>query len=100
MPRNKKLEAKIAEQPCAACGVEPSGDSHHILTVGSHPHLADKAFNMIPLCRGHHTEVHSIGLTEFVNKYCLISELLRRGFRFNDCSLKWYIPYQGDNHWL
>ena len=88
MARDKKLEKKIAEQPCRACGKEPAGDCHHILTRAARPDLIADPRNLLPLCRKHHTEIHNIGTTYFADKYALFGEFRDRGF-YQDCFNKW-----------
>ena len=48
----------IAQQPCLICGRQPS-DAHH-LRFAQYPALARKVSDefTVPLCRGHHREVH------------------------------------------
>lgn len=50
---------------CTICGVK--ADKHHIKTRGSGG--KDEKWNLIPLCRTHHVEIHKIGNTKFVEKY-------------------------------
>jgi hypothetical protein len=51
----------IAKQPCLICGREPS-DAHHVRFAQS-PALGRKVSDefTVPLCRGHHREVHRCG---------------------------------------
>jgi len=51
----------VAKQPCLICGRRPS-DAHH-LRFAQHPALGRKASDefTVPLCRGHHREVHRCG---------------------------------------
>jgi hypothetical protein len=48
----------VAKQPCLVCGRQPS-DAHHVRFAQS-PALARKVSDefTVPLCRGHHREVH------------------------------------------
>lgn len=59
----------IKEQPCL-CGSECFGgiDPHHVRTRGAGGR--DKS-NLVPLCRKHHTELHTIGRYTFEDKYKL-----------------------------
>ena len=51
----------VAKQPCLICGRQPS-DAHHLRYV-QHPALGRKVSDefAVPLCRGHHREVHRFG---------------------------------------
>ena len=51
----------VAKQPCLICGRVPS-DPHH-LRFAQHPALGRKVSDefTLPLCRGHHREVHRCG---------------------------------------
>jgi hypothetical protein len=51
----------VAKQPCLICGRRPS-DAHH-LRFAQHPALGRKVSDefTVPLCRGHHREVHRSG---------------------------------------
>jgi hypothetical protein len=51
----------IAKQPCLICGRKPS-DAHHVRFAQS-PALGRKVSDefTVPLCRGHHREVHHCG---------------------------------------
>ena len=42
-------------------------DSHHIKSRGSGG--SDDVFNLLDLCRTHHTEIHQIGNYKFCKKY-------------------------------
>ena len=56
--------------PCAVMGegVECFGEvtGHHLKSVGSG---GQDAGNLVPLCEGHHTEIHTSGLYDFDRKY-------------------------------
>jgi hypothetical protein len=51
----------VANQPCLVCGRRPS-DAHH-LRFAQHRALGRKVSDefTVPLCRGHHREVHRCG---------------------------------------
>ena len=51
----------MAKQPCLVCGRRPS-DAHH-LRFAQHRALGRKVSDefTVPLCRGHHREVHGCG---------------------------------------
>ena len=51
----------VAKQPCLICGRQPS-DAHHVRFAQS-PALGRRVSDefTVPLCRGHHREVHRCG---------------------------------------
>jgi hypothetical protein len=56
--RDREHVKSVAKQPCLICGRRPS-DAHHLRFV-QHPALGRKVSDefTVPLCRGHHREVH------------------------------------------
>ena len=57
-----KIHVKfVSKQPCLICGRRPA-DAHH-LRFAQHPALGRKVSDefIVPLCRGHHREVHRSG---------------------------------------
>ena len=59
--RDKNHVKFVAKQPCLICGRRPS-DAHH-LRFAQHRALGRKVSDefIVPLCRGHHREVHRCG---------------------------------------
>jgi hypothetical protein len=59
--RDKDHVKFVATQPCLICGRRPC-DAHH-LRFAQHPALGRKVSDefTVPLCRGHHREVHRFG---------------------------------------
>ncbi len=59
--RDREHVRFVAKQPCLICGRLPS-DPHHVRFV-QHPALGRKVSDefTVPLCRGHHGEVHRCG---------------------------------------
>jgi len=59
--RDKDHVKFVAKQPCLICGRKPS-DAHH-LRFAQHRALGRKVSDefIVPLCRGHHREVHRSG---------------------------------------
>ena len=59
--RDKAYVKFVAKQPCLVCGRRPS-DAHH-LRFAQHRALGRKVSDefIVPLCRGHHREVHRSG---------------------------------------
>lgn len=56
----------IKNRPCVVCGLTPS-DTAHIKSRISGGYIR----NVVPLCRTHHTESHTIGLKSFEEKYSI-----------------------------
>jgi hypothetical protein len=59
--RDREHVRSVAKQPCLVCGRRPA-DAHHLRFVQS-PALGRKVSDefTVPLCRGHHREVHHCG---------------------------------------
>jgi hypothetical protein len=59
--RDRDHVKSVAEQPCLVCGRRPA-DAHHLRFAQS-PALGRKVSDefTVPLCRGHHREVHRCG---------------------------------------
>jgi hypothetical protein len=59
--RDKAHLKFVSKQPCLVCGRQPA-DAHH-LRFAQHPALGRKVSDefTVPLCRGHHREVHHCG---------------------------------------
>lgn len=77
LERNWDLLAEYRAKPCAVCSRRPT-DPHHVRTVGAGGEDVD--FNLLPLCRLHHSEWHSLGAVTF----------LKRHF-----SLRWHLEQKG-----
>lgn len=64
------LYACLKLRKCAICGRD--GEIHHVDTIGmgnDRRKVDDSDYRKICLCRKHHTEAHSIGMTEFEDRY-------------------------------
>jgi hypothetical protein len=59
--RDRDHVKSVAKQPCLICGRRPT-DAHH-LRIAQSPALGRKVSDefVVPLCRGHHREVHRSG---------------------------------------
>jgi hypothetical protein len=59
--RDREHVKSVAKQPCLVCGRRPA-DAHHLRSAQS-PALGRKVSDefTVPLCRGHHREVHQCG---------------------------------------
>lgn len=78
---DEKLLAKIRKRPCVICRITPS-DAAHILTKGAgNP---DVEWNLLPLCRQHHTIQHQYGWFKLCQEYPFLrQELYSKGFVFD-----------------
>lgn len=63
---NKKYLAWVRSQPCIICGRLPS-DAHHIKSKAAY----GSDYTTVCLCRGHHSEVHSLGRDTFQKLHTL-----------------------------
>ena len=64
--------ACLIAKKCPICGKH--ADLHHIDAVGmgrDRDDLIHEGMEVLPLCREHHTEIHTIGKTEFLRRYHL-----------------------------
>ena len=64
---DKKHLARIRKLPCIVKNSECFGSivAHHVDTVGS----GGSDLNTVPICIGHHAEIHFIGRYSFEEKY-------------------------------
>lgn len=64
--------ACLASKKCVICGKR--ADLHHVESVGmgrDRAEIIHEGMLVLPLCREHHTEVHTIGRDTFMEKYHL-----------------------------
>ena len=72
---------------CLICG-RSEADKHHWKTRKSGG--SDDEWNLMPLCRMHHVEVHAIGATTFPKKYPrAMSWLIENGWTLDTSKNKW-----------
>lgn len=72
---------------CIVTGFCPV-DLHHVKTQGSGG--TDEEWNLMPLDRLMHTELHQIGLRRFADKYPTVRKwLIGHGWEFDVTYLKW-----------
>ena len=72
----------IRNLACLVCRNSAPNDPHHIKTKGSGG--SDSLTNLMPLCRLHHSEIHTMGLTSFAKKYINVKVWLQdMGWNFN-----------------
>jgi hypothetical protein len=72
--QDEHLLEQVREKPCAVCGMPGPSDASHIISRGAGG--GDHPFNVLPKCRKHHTEWHTIGWYRFLGKYPTFAELL------------------------
>lgn len=92
--KNPDLLKSYHEKYCLVTN-RKGAEAHHIITVKSGG--PDAEWNLMPLCRSAHTEVHKIGLTKFADKYGRVkSWLLAHGWEFEEFRQKW-VQKPGDH---
>ena len=83
------IYACLIHKKCACCG-RPA-DLHHVDTVGANGGNREKINHLglraLPLCREHHTDLHKMGDTDFMQKWHLepvkIDEKIAKIYRLN-----------------
>ena len=68
--RSEKYLDYIRSRPCCVCQAKPA-EPHHTARGGTSVKGSD--FSAIPMCRGHHRELHDGGVETFQCEYGLIS---------------------------
>lgn len=71
---DKNLLDEIRQKPCAACGCTPS-DPCHIKSRGAGG--PDTDWNLLAMCRIHHTEQHKVGWFMMAYKYSGVNYQLK-----------------------
>lgn len=69
---NDYVYACLINKKCPVCGKK--ADLHHIDAVGmgrDRTEIIHEGMEVLPLCREHHTEIHTIGKADFLEKYHL-----------------------------
>lgn len=79
--QDEKMLEKFRKRRCVICGIFPC-DPCHIKSVGSGG--PDEHWNLMSLCRVHHTEQHSIGFYKMSEKYPFFKQTLgEKGWTFD-----------------
>lgn len=68
----KYVYVSLIHKRCAVCGQK--AELHHVDAVGSgrnRKEICHIGMRVLPLCREHHTAIHKIGKTDFLNRYIL-----------------------------
>ncbi len=85
---DRELLNTVKALPCAVCG-RPGCDPAHIKSVGAGG--PDAEFNVIPLCRRHHTEQHKVGWIGFLENYPpLLMKFKSMGWEFGQHARPWH----------
>ena len=84
---DRKFLDEIKRNPCSICGALSTQmnpvDPAHIQSKGAGG--GDDLWNIVPLCRVHHSEQHRIGMQSFVGKYVPFKNLLKSmGWKFEN----------------
>lgn len=61
------------EKPCCVCGGQ--AEPHHLKAVGmgrNRKKPMPEHYTVVPLCREHHTRVHSMGMDEFQKRFRVV----------------------------
>ena len=64
--------ACLVNKKCVICGKR--ADLHHVVALGmgaNRDEVIHEGMEVLPLCREHHTEIHSLGRDSFMGKYHL-----------------------------
>lgn len=79
---DRKLLDTYHRMKCVACGKSPC-DPAHIVSRGAGGD--DVPWNVMALCRRHHSESHAIGWYKFAQKYLLVRKSLAiKGWAFDE----------------
>lgn len=71
--KNRKLLDEVKTKPCLVCG-DPNTDPCHIKSVGAGG--SDEESNVLPMCRKHHSESHSLGWHKFATTHFHMLKIL------------------------
>ena len=76
----QKVLSEIKKQPCVACGTTQNVDPCHIQSRGAGG--PDEHWNVLPMCRRHHSMQHQIGWIRFGIIYPTVRRALEmRGWK-------------------
>ena len=73
---DRYVYACLIRKKCCICGQK--ADFHHVDAVGmgnDRDEVQHIGRRCLPLCRAHHVEIHTIGTTEFCNRYHIRSQI-------------------------
>ena len=84
---------EVRNLPCLGCGSVGNSEAHHVKTWASGG--GDDVWNIIPLDRWCHAEIHHIGLTRFAERHTKVKTwLLDNKWEFCNVKNKWLPPKQ------
>jgi len=92
-PKNKRIENRellnsYYGMRCLACRFRGC-DPHHLISRGAGG--PDEVWNILPVCRIHHAEIHVVGLEKMAAKHILIFNFLKsHGWKFDN--YEWVRP--------
>jgi len=72
MEAERRVDLCMYKKMCLICGAP--ANIHHVDTIGmgrDRKTVDDSESRMAPLCFRHHSEIHNVGPTKFIEKYCL-----------------------------
>ena len=82
----KYVYMALIHKRCAVCGQK--AELHHVDAVGAgrkRKEICHIGMRVLPLCREHHTVIHKIGKTDFLNRYILepvkVDEIIANVYR-------------------
>lgn len=79
---NREILNAAKRSRCVVCN-RLGSDPHHIQSRGAGG--PDAEFNILYLCRQHHTEVHQIGYRRFCDKHMQVELVLQsKGWHFDE----------------
>lgn len=85
--KNREFLDSFHDTRCVVCS-RVGAVAHHVKSKGSGG--PDESWNLMNLDNIHHTEVHTIGLTKFSEKYASVKRwLLANDWEFNENKNKW-----------
>lgn len=85
--KDKSLLDSFKERYCLVTN-RRGAEAHHVITRGAGG--PDEEWNLMPLSRQAHAEVHQIGLNKFARKYKRVREwLLANGWQYDDYRESW-----------
>lgn len=74
------MENFEAHMPCCACGKSGEGmvTFHHVYSQKAYPEFKLSKFNLMPLCKYHHTMIHTKSMTYVADNYPGVLDFLKR----------------------
>jgi len=76
---------------CIICGNK--GEGHHVLTQKAYPELREKKFNIMGLCRQHHSEWHNSTMMDMIGHYFAVKVWFQNnGWTYCDVKKKFVPP--------